>query len=357
MMKKNIQVQDKLRYAKKDIRNYRNLSLIFLAVTGVFVLLLFLCNIDIINSFEIEAFMLAGVFCAMVGCVGTFLMYLDGKIYLCDLKKKGFTIPETKEECGRSLSMIPYEEKERKEGKLHIRTFILAVITGLITVVAAVYTFTETKRPYPLFITIMVILTVIMFLQSFNRLYKNDIDIDIVDSRRIRKRIIPATVTVTIWMMVLGYFALIISGLPTFNYLYYDQIIRYYKNEDAEGYRYYMDSLPSYAGKIEFISWGKACGVSFYVPQENVKDIRAYFEGIDEPCVIHTIEEGQDEFAGLCEQVKDLVTNFDSKDYQNCVVYEFTELHVMENGNTFSWYAIIDTKSGEVGYGNFPTDM
>ncbi len=356
-MKKTFQVQDKVKYAKKDVKKYAKLSLISLGAMLVFIVLLVLCNKDIINSFEMEACMLAGVFCSATACVGLFLMFLDGKIYFWDLQRKGFTVPETKKECESRLSMLSYEEKERKEGKLHVRTFVLAILTGLITVVAAIYTFTETKRPFPLIIIIMVILTVMMFLQSFNRFYKNDIDIDITDSRRIRKRIVPATVSVAIWMMVLGYFALIISGLPTFNYLYYDQIMRYYKNEDAESYRYYMDSLPSYARKIEFISWGKACGVSFYVPKENIKDIQAYFEGIDEPCVIHTIEEGQDEFTNLCEQVKHLVTNFDSKDYQNCVVYEFTELHVMESGHTFSWYAIIDTNTGEVGYGNYPTDM
>ena len=75
--------------------------------------------------------------------------------------------------------------------------------------------------------------------------------------------------------------------------------------------------------------------------------------------MIHTIEEGQDEFTELCTEVKKGVTNFDSKDYENCIVYEFTEWGVVEQGQTrynISWYAIIDTESGEVGYGNYPKD-
>ena len=116
-----------------------------------------------------------------------------------------------------------------------------------------------------------------------------------------------------------------------------------------------MDRLPSYAEDVDFISWGNACGVSFYVPQENIKDIQAYYENLGEPYIIHIIEEG-DEFVRLCGEIKQSTTYFESEDYANCMVYEFPNWYVDQWGHKFSWYVIMDTNSGEVGYGSCPTD-
>lgn len=353
-MKRIIEVRDTLRYAHNDIKRYGILSLISLIAMAIFIVILVVG--DLTNNSLLMALGILGMPCFVILCLGSFLLYLDVKIYISDLDKKGFLVPENRQDCDYRLSMLYREEIEIQEGAINKRNLVLAIVAGVITLIVIVYNFTLAKRPHPLAIILMLIITAIMFLQSFNRFYKNDIDIDVEDSRKIRQRIVPAAVGVGIWFFVIWMGVQFFNIFPVGNEHYYAQIVRYHKREDAENYRYYMDRLPSYAEDVRFISWGRSCGVSFYVPQENVKDMQAYFESIEEPYVIHTIEEGQTEFTKLCSEVKAYTTYFRSEDYENCMVYEFTEWYVYENGNTESWYAIIDTNSGEVGYGYCPTD-
>ncbi len=360
-MKRNIQIYDRIKYDRKSVRKYGKAALISLAVIAITFILILVLGVFVFGLDGVSrlAPIIMLMDCVLIYCLFVGVLYLDGKIYLWDLKKKGFVVPENKEDYDCKLSMLPREESEVPKRAIHIRTLVLSLIAGLITISATICGFTVAKRPFPLLCLIAFIVTVIMFLQSLNRFYKNDIDVEIVDSRRVRQRIIPATITVLIVFFGLCCGALMTKSFPTFNYLYHDQIMRYLKADDPESWRFHMDSLPSYAEDIEFMSWGKVIGLSFHVPQENIKDIQAYFEGFGEPYVIHTIEEGQDEFTELCTEVKKGVTNFDSKDYENCIVYEFTEWGVVEQGQTrynISWYAIIDTESGEVGYGNYPKD-
>lgn len=357
-MKKDRVVSDRINFAQKDVRRYKKGVLISGIVVLTFSLLLILCFV--IFSFEVSPVVLLVMQIVSLAAILFMIfltLYVDGKIYLRDLKKKGFAVPWDKKEYEYKLSMLPGagEAKEVPKRAVQVRMLVLAVITGAVTVSAAIYSFTEAKRPYPGCMLIALIVTVIMFLQAFNRFYKNDIDIEIVDSRRVRQRIVPAVVTVGIIFFVLLIWGGMLNSLPTFNYLYHDQIIRYYKEDDAESWRFHMDSLPPYAEKIEFMSWGKTCSLSFHVPRENIKDMQAYFESFDEPYVIHTIEEGEEDFTKLCEEVKHKVTNFDSQEYGNCIVYEYTEFCTCGYCSG-SWYAIIDTESGEVGYGNYTAD-
>lgn len=353
-MKKVIEVRDKLKYAQEDVRRYGKLSLISLIVIAVFILLLVVG--DLMNNTVWIALVILGMPCSVILCLGAFLLYLDAKIYISDLDKKGYLIPESRRDYDYRLSNLYREEIEIQEDTINKRNLVLAIVAGVITLIVIIYNFTLAKRPHPLALIIMLIITAIMFLQSFNRFYKNDIDIDVEDCRKIRQRIVPAAVGVGIWFFVIWAGVQFFNIFPVGNEHYYAQIVRYHKREAAESYRYYMDRLPSYAEDVCFISWGHACGVSFYVPQENVKDMQAYYENIGEPYIIHTIEEGEEEFVRLCGQIKQSTTYFRSEDYENCIVYEFTEWYVYENGDTESWYAIIDTNSGEVGYGYCPTD-
>lgn len=355
-MKKTIKVWDTLKFAQKGVRLYGIAAAVLFIITLIITSIFVLCDLNIIHSSTLMGLSMLGMFWSAIFCLGAFLFFLDGKIYLWDLKRKGFAIPQSKKECNFRLSMLMYEETDIKEGKIHKRTLVLAIVSFVITIIAAIHSFTLAKWPHPVAIIVMLIVSVVVLLQAFNRLFKNDIDIDIEDSRWVRQRIVPAAVGVGIWFFVVFMGVQMINVFPMGNEHYYEQIVRYNKKEDAESYRYYMDSLPSYAQDVRFISWGKACGISFYVPQENVKDMQAYFESIEEPCVIHTIEEGEEEFTQLCGKVKDSTTYFRSEDFENCVVYEYTEWYEDQWGHKSSWYAIIDTNSGEVGYGYCPTD-
>lgn len=355
-MIKMIEAWDTLRYAKRDVKLYGILSIISLIISAVLILLSILFNAEVIRNDSVAVWVMLGMPCSVIFFLGALGLYLDAKIYISDLDKKGYIVPETRKDCDYRLSMLLRDEQEPLAGKIYKRHMILAIVASVITLIVIVYNFTLAKRPHPLAIILMLIVIGVIFWQSFNRFFKNDIDIDVEDSRMIRQRIVPATVGVVVLFFVIWMGTTLISVFPVGNEHYYAQIVRYHKRENPEGYRFYMDRLPSYAEDVDFISWGNACGVSFYVPQENIKDIQAYYEGIGEPYIIHTIEEGEEEFARLCEEIKQSTTYFKSEDYANCMVYEFPEWDADQWGHKFSWYVIMDTNSGEVGYGNCPTD-
>lgn len=361
-MKRVIKVWDKLKYDQKDVKIFGKATIVLSVALAVFIVLSVLCDSEVLTDSIWVAVSFMGVLCSVLLFFIALILFLDAKIYISDLTKKGFVVPETKKECECRLSMLKREEGNSREeeniqeSKIYKRHLILAIVAGVITLLATVHSFAFAKKPHLLAIMVMLIITGVLFWQSFNRFFKNEIDIDIEDSRRIRPGIIRAVVGVLIWSFIVGMGIELSNSLPCWNEHYYAQIIRYYKKENTQEYRYYMDRLPSYAEDINFISWGRACGVSFYVPQENIKDIQAYYEGIGEPYVVHTMEEDGDEFVCLCELVKEETTYFKSDDYQNCVVYEFTEYLMTNKGDYISWYAIIDTHSGEVGYGYCSTD-
>ncbi len=355
-MKRIIGVWDTLKYAKRDVSLYRILSIISLVVTIVFIVFFILFNAEVIRNDSVAVWVMLGTPCSIIFFLGVLGLYLDAKTYISDLDKKGYIVPETRKDCDYRLSMLLRDEQEPPVGKIYKRHMILGIVAGVITLIVTVYNFTWAKRPHPLAIILMLIVTGVIFWQSFNRFFKNDIDIDVEDSRMIRQRIVPSVVGVAVLFFVIWMGTMLFSVFPVGNELYYAQIVRYHKRENPEDYRFYMDRLPSYAEDVDFISWGNACGVSFYVPQENVKDIQAYYENIGEQYIIHTIEEGEEEFIRLCEEIKQSTTYFESEDFENCMVYEFPNWYVDQWGHTGSWYAIMDTNSGEVGYGSCPTD-
>lgn len=357
-MKKPIKVRDKIKYDRKDVRLYGKLALISFLLMVFFIVFAIVYDLFVERNYNatVITILLLGTPCSVIVCLCTALLYLDGKIYISDLKQNGFVVPESKRFCDYKLSALIREEQSPQEGTIHKRHLVLAIVTGVITIVTAVYTMTLSKVPHPVVVVIMLLITGLLFWQSFNRFFKNDIDIDAEDSRWIRPRVVPAMVGVGMGLFVLWMGVQLIHFLPISNVHYYAQIVRYHKREDAQEYRYYMDRLPSYAEDIRFVSWGNACGVSFYVPQENVKDIQAYYEGIGDPYIIHTIQDGEEEFTKLCNRIKDYTTYFRSEDYANCMVYEFPGWYVDQWGNTTSWHVIMDTNRGEIGYGYCPTD-
>ena len=354
-MKRIIEVRDRLKFSKRDAEIFGWATIILAVIAVVAVVLTILCYTDVITDSAGMGIIMLGLPVAVFTFLCALALYLDAKIYLADLDKKGYIVPETRKDCDYRLSMLLRDEQEPPAGKIYKRHLVLAIVMGGITLFTAIYMFTLAKRPYPFFLLIMIIMVGCTLLQAFNRLFKNDIDIDVFDSRWVRQRIISAIMTVVIVYCVLLYAGVLSSFLPVGNEHYYAQIVRYHKRENPEDYRFYMDRLPSYAEAVDFISWGNACGVSFYVPQENIKDIPAYYENLGEPYIIHTIEEG-DEFVRLCGEIKQSTTYFESEDYANCMVYEFPNWYVDQWGHTASWYAIVDTNSGEVGYGSCPTD-
>lgn len=361
-MKRPIKVWDTMKYARKDVKINGVAAIIMFVVAVVFVGLTVLCELTIIKDSIWVGVVVLGLPCSIILFFSVILIYLDSKIYIADLDKKGFAVPVSKKDCDYKLSLLIREEQDIQEdtkiqeSKIHKRHLVLAIIAGVITVLTAIHSFTLARRPHPLAIFIMLVVTGLMFWQSFNRFFKNDIDIDIEDSRWIRPRIVPAVVGVGICFFIVWAGTQMVNAFPVGNEHYYAQIMRYYKREYGDGYRFYLDRLPSYAKDVRFISWGRACGVSFYVPQENLKDIQAYYEGLGEAYVIHTMEDDGEDFIYLCNRVKEETTYFRSEDYENCMVYEFTEYYIDQWGNSSSWYLIMDTNSGEVGYGYCPTD-
>ena len=355
-MKRIIEVRDRLKFSKRDAEIFGWATIILAVIAVVAVVLTILCYTDVITDSAGMGIIMLGLPVAVFTFLGALALYLDAKIYLADLDKKGYIVPETKQDCDYRLSELLRDEQEPPMGKIYKRHLVLAIVMGGITLFTAIYMFTFAKRPYPFILLIMIIMVGATLLQAFNRLFKNDIDINVLDSRWVRQRIIVAIMTVLITYIALFYIGAMSSILPTGNRHYYAQIVHYLKRENPEDYRFYMDRLPSYAEDVDFISWGKACGVSFFVPQENIKDIQAYYEGMGEPYIIHTIEEGEEEFISLCRDIKESTRYFKSEDYANCMVYEFTEWDEDQWGHKFSWYAIMDTNSGEVGYGYCPTD-
>lgn len=367
-MKRTIIVRDELKYAKKDIRLCRKFTVALAVISAIFIVIQTLCCFEVITASVVIGISALGMLSCGLFFWISFYLYLDGKIYLKDLEKKGYIIPECrsdyiiklslleKKECDVQDDSDTSEETVVEEGKINKRHFALAIVVGVITILTTMHSFTFAKRPHPLAIVVMFITTGILFWQSCNRFFKNDIDIEIVDSRWIRPRIMKSVMGVVICFFVLFIGAQVVNNLPTFNKHYYAQIVRHYKEESLEGYYFYLDRLPANAEEVRFISWGKACCVSFYVSQEELKDIQAHYEGLGESYVIHTMEEGEESFVPLCNEIKERTIYFRSEDYENCMVYEFNDFYHDQAGNPFSEYIIMDTKSGEVGYGYCPSD-